>query len=486
MSERPPALLRFGVFELDLESRELRRRGRLVPLPGQPFTVLALLASRPGTLVTRAELCRALWGESVHVDHERGLNFCVNRVRRALGDSARTPRFLETVKQQGYRFLAQPVERPDPAVAAPKPRRPKAALALAALALVLQAAALPRHSAAGRPGLPSADPAAQAAFERGRRFLDGGVAGWRESVPHFREAARRDAGFALARYGLADAYMRLGENGALAARHAFPAARVAVNEALRLEDRAEPLVILAALRLDYDWDWDAAERAYREALRLDPRLQAARLGYARLLSSAGRHDEALALVDLLESGEPADPDVVRDAALVHYRARDLDGAARRFRAWAELRPREKDPRHWLTLVAWLDGRAGDARAEALRVLELSGADAGARSRFAARPAAAAMEQYLRGSLRFLERLGLERDVFADDRARLEALLGDRDGALASLEQAAAERSPGLVAALAEPAFDALANDPRMRSLRGRVGRGGFAAPARTTTVAWLR
>jgi DNA-binding winged helix-turn-helix (wHTH) protein/Tfp pilus assembly protein PilF len=443
VTDRAPGLLRFGVFELDLETRELRRRGRLVALAGQPFTVLALLASRPGVLVTREELRRTLWGEDVHVEHERSLNFCVNRIRRALDDSARSPRFLETVKQQGYRFLA-PTDAPQVHAA----HRPRAALGLAVLALSLQAAALPRHSAAGGPGLPSGDPRAQAEFERGRRLLDEGPAGWRESVAHFKEAARRDRGFALAHYGLADAYMRLGENGVLGAPQAFPAARAAVKEALAIEDRAEPLVIQAALELDYDWNWDAAERSYRRALLLDRNLGAAQAGYARLLSAAGRHDEARTLVEDLEAREPGSPERLRDAAFVHYRAHDISEARRRFGHWAALQPEEKDPHHWLALLAELDGRPTEAKAEALRVLQLSGLGPSALVRFGALAPSAAMEEYWRGSLRFLEALSGSRRVGAEERARLEALLGEAEKAIASLEQAADDRSPGLVAALA--------------------------------------
>jgi DNA-binding winged helix-turn-helix (wHTH) protein len=106
MSRPPSRLLRFGAFEMDLEARELRRRGRLVPLPPQLFAVLAELATRSGRVVPREELQALLWGDGVHVDRARGLNHCLNRIRRVLGDDARLPRFVETVPRQGYRFLA--------------------------------------------------------------------------------------------------------------------------------------------------------------------------------------------------------------------------------------------------------------------------------------------------------------------------------------------------------------------------------------------
>jgi TolB-like protein/DNA-binding winged helix-turn-helix (wHTH) protein/Tfp pilus assembly protein PilF len=102
---------RFGVFELNLRTGELRKDGRPVKLPPQPFKVLALLVERSGDLVLRDDLKRALWGEETYVDFERGLNFCINQVRHALGDSSDTPRFIETVPRRGYRFIAH-VERP--------------------------------------------------------------------------------------------------------------------------------------------------------------------------------------------------------------------------------------------------------------------------------------------------------------------------------------------------------------------------------------
>jgi DNA-binding winged helix-turn-helix (wHTH) protein/tetratricopeptide (TPR) repeat protein len=477
---RPGGLLRFGVFELDLEARELRRRGAFVPLPPQPFAVLACLAARPGEVVTRDELRHVLWADGVHVDHERGLNYCVNRVRHALGDSAASPRFVETVPRLGYRFLATvevvPASAPlEPATPAQSPshdetgsRGPLLVLA-AALVLALQTAGLPRRSRAGEPGLPSPDPLAQAAFQKGRLLLDEGPTGWRRSVSCFAEAARRDGGFALARYGLADAYLRLGEHGVLAADLAFPASRAAATQALEIEDRAEPLVILAALKLNYEWDWAGAEQAYLHALALDPDLTGARLGYARFLSAAGRHREALRTIHEAEARRPGCVEIVRDAGFTHYRAHELAEAARRFRGWAELEPGSRDPHHWLALLHHLDGRLSDAKREARLVLVMAGASAESLGRFDSLPPELAMERYLRGCLGFLQGLSSSQWVTADDFARIRAHLGERKSALDDLERAADERSPRLLPFLADPAFDALRSDPRFRALLRRVG-----------------
>ena len=103
------SVLGFGVFQLDCQAGELRKSGVLVHLPPQPFNVLALLASRPGRVVTRKEIRRQIWGDETFVDFEHGLNHCIAQIRTALGDDAEAPRYIETLPRRGYRFMA-PVE----------------------------------------------------------------------------------------------------------------------------------------------------------------------------------------------------------------------------------------------------------------------------------------------------------------------------------------------------------------------------------------
>lgn len=101
---------RFGVFEADAATGELRRQGLRVKVNAQPFQVLLMLLERPGELVTREEISRQLWPDGTFVDSEHGLNSAVNRIREALGDTASNPRFVETLARRGYRFVA-PVEQ---------------------------------------------------------------------------------------------------------------------------------------------------------------------------------------------------------------------------------------------------------------------------------------------------------------------------------------------------------------------------------------
>jgi TolB-like protein/DNA-binding winged helix-turn-helix (wHTH) protein/Flp pilus assembly protein TadD len=101
----PPKRLRFGVFEADLRIGELTKHGKRLPLQEQPFRLLAMLLTRPGELVTREELRARIWPQTI-VDFDHGLSKAVGKIRDALGDSAESPRFIETVARRGYRFLA--------------------------------------------------------------------------------------------------------------------------------------------------------------------------------------------------------------------------------------------------------------------------------------------------------------------------------------------------------------------------------------------
>ena len=107
----PAAVVRFGVFEFDTRTRELRKHGVRVRLQGRPCQILQALVERPGQVVTREELRQRLWPSDVFVDYESGLNTAANRLRLALGDSAENPRFIETLARTGYRFIAPSKQR---------------------------------------------------------------------------------------------------------------------------------------------------------------------------------------------------------------------------------------------------------------------------------------------------------------------------------------------------------------------------------------
>jgi len=109
-TESSTGTLRFGVFEADLRAAELRKHGVRIKLQEQPFQILALLLKRPSELVTREELRQELWAAHTFVDFDRGLNKAMTKLRSALGDSAESPRYIETLHRRGYRFLAPVTE----------------------------------------------------------------------------------------------------------------------------------------------------------------------------------------------------------------------------------------------------------------------------------------------------------------------------------------------------------------------------------------
>src|SRR6266404_7214227 len=100
------SMIRFGTFELNLQSGELRQRGQKVKLQEQPLQVLAALLERPGEIVTREELRSKLWPADTFVDFDHSLNAAIKRLRDALGESADAPVFIETLARRGYRFIA--------------------------------------------------------------------------------------------------------------------------------------------------------------------------------------------------------------------------------------------------------------------------------------------------------------------------------------------------------------------------------------------
>ena len=146
MTDPPPARrYRFGIFEVDSATGELRRGGVRVKLHSQPLQILFMLLDRPGEMLTREEICRELWPDGTFVDYEHGVNSAVNRLREALGDKANNPRFVETLARRGYRFIA-PVERIEVGAGAADPPAPPQVTAAPKTRLLATTEDLPKSS----------------------------------------------------------------------------------------------------------------------------------------------------------------------------------------------------------------------------------------------------------------------------------------------------------------------------------------------------
>jgi DNA-binding winged helix-turn-helix (wHTH) protein/TolB-like protein len=109
-------IYRFGVFDFEAESGQLRKQARPVSLERQPARVLAVLLARAGELVSREELRESVWGRETHVDFDRGLAYCLSQIRAALGDRGDNPRFVQTFPKRGYKFIAPVTVDADPPI----------------------------------------------------------------------------------------------------------------------------------------------------------------------------------------------------------------------------------------------------------------------------------------------------------------------------------------------------------------------------------
>jgi DNA-binding winged helix-turn-helix (wHTH) protein len=230
------SILRFGVFEVDRDSGELRKRGFKLRLREQPFRLLLTLTDHTGRVVTCEQLQQQLWPDGTFVEFDRAINKAVSELRRVLGDSASNPRFVETLSKRGYRFIV-------PAENTNRPSEPLHRF----------------HSDS------------QLAYAMGRYLWNRRtVPDLHSSVGFFARALEIESGSALAYSGLADASVILGIWGLQPPDAAFGAARRAATRALELDlSLAEAHTSLAEVFTGYEWDWCRAERHYQHALSLN-------------------------------------------------------------------------------------------------------------------------------------------------------------------------------------------------------------------------
>jgi DNA-binding winged helix-turn-helix (wHTH) protein/tetratricopeptide (TPR) repeat protein len=305
-------VVRFGSFVFDVTTGELTRQGRRVALQDQPARVLAELVTRAGRLVTRDDLRQALWPEDTFVEFETAIAVAINKIRRALGDSATSPRFVETVPKHGYRFLADvhavtvdaaAAAHIPPRQTAPSPGRLPSAWMLAMVASMIVAAVgagavarrapVPREIAAHRS---TANIDAYRWYLQGRWHMDRRtLSDLHAATAAFRQATEADSTFAPAYAWLANAYGMLGYLGAIPPVESASFTVASANRALQLDDRlAEGQFAYAGALAFFQWRWTEADAAFRKALALDPNYAEGHHWYAVYLQNVGRMDVALA------------------------------------------------------------------------------------------------------------------------------------------------------------------------------------------------
>ena len=513
----PGSVLRFGVFQVNLAARELRKHGVRIRLPGQPFCILSILLEKPGEVITREEIQRRLWSSDTFVDFEHSLNSAIKKLRAALGDSPENSRYIETVPRVGYRFVA-PVEQ----VSAVAPSSANASInkdrsgtsfvttglgkwrwqRLTGILLVVAALAAsatyfsrsyfhnrtkpqvqavsetnsgPKGNASdGSGSKPASSPRSAEAHDlylKGMYFWNKRtVAGFQQAIEYFHQATTSDPNYAPAYAGLANSYTLLTAYSSASATLYMPQARSAASRALELDEGlAEAHTALALIVQNHDWNWQTSEKEFRRAIELNPNYATAHQWYAEHLMWLGRFDEALSESERARQLDPLSLIIAADNGAILYFSRQYDRAIERFHNVLQ-----KDPNFGraggLIIYAFVEkGMFSQALAAAETSHRLYGEG----------PWYWSMLAYSYGRAGQLERARRELENL-EKRSRHEQLdpvimlwahlgVGDKEEALADLEKAYSQHFGILTTLKVEPAFDPLRSDPRFQDLLRRVG-----------------
>jgi DNA-binding winged helix-turn-helix (wHTH) protein/Tfp pilus assembly protein PilF len=515
----PNAVLRFGVFEADLRSGELRKNGVKVKIQDLPFRTLQLLLSRPNEVLSREEIRLALWPDGVFVDFDRGITSTINRLRDALGDSADNPVFVETVGRRGYRWIA-PTHQPEaltPAVskretekngteeagtekeklenvrietAAPTPRprymRRELVFILPVLALLFAAWIFRpsyRTAKAGRSSTPtvaSTAPHHPANPEAGDFYLKGRFY-WNKRTPEslnkavdaFTQAIVHDPNYAQAYVGLADSYNLLREYTIMPASEAYPRALAAARKAVELDPQSsEAHASLAFVSFHGMWDAATADREFRRAIELDPNNAVAHHWYATYLLSLTRYPESLAEIERAQALDPASKSVLADKGPILFAAGRHQESIALLKQMEENEPDFISPHRYLKSIYFLSADyphyLAESRTEAALMHDstaLAIADATEKG-FAAGGGKGLLE-----ALRQQQKKLYDRGQFSPyNLAETCAFLGNKQEALKYLKAAYDQHADGVPHLEADPAFNNLHHDPAFQQIIAELGR----------------
>jgi DNA-binding winged helix-turn-helix (wHTH) protein/tetratricopeptide (TPR) repeat protein len=455
------SIQRFGPFEADLSSGELRKHGLRIRLHDQPFTILSMLLEKPGEVVSREEIVQRLWGEDrTFVDFDQSLGAAVSKLRRALGDSASSPRYIETVRQRGFRMM-MPV-----AIAPPdRPAQSRVWAALVALALLGTAAAY--YWMRKPAGQETSNQAAYAAYQKGRYLWQQRTpAALERSAMFFQEAIDQDPKYARAYVGLADSYALRNLYGAAQRREHFERARRAVHEALRLDPGlAEAHTTAAFISFYYDWNWKVAEAGYRRAIEIDPNYATAYQWYAELLYYQGRSAEATRQIRRAHELNPQSVVIGVQLASPDLTARKYEPAIARLRESMKLDPDFVLGRYMLGTALTELGRFEEALAEYHKIETHNFGLTGLGYTYARAGDVASARKFL---AKLIERAG-RNEASPYNVAHVYAGLGDKAEALAWLGKAFDQRDERMVMLRQDCKFDGLRSDPRFGQLLRAIG-----------------
>jgi DNA-binding winged helix-turn-helix (wHTH) protein len=477
-----PLSFRLGEWHVEPSNGTLRCGADTRRIEPQLMNLLVYLVAHPGRVVSRDEIMTGVWKDTIVTDD--ALTSSVYQLRRALGDDAKAPRYIETVPKRGYRLLMS--WEPTTAEAAPQARGRRrwpfvatAVLSLAATATVLLQQRAHR-AAAEAPHSP-----AMALYTKGRTLLgDRNPDSLKQARVYFADALKIEPHLAPASAGLAETYGLMCAVGLGTPAELYPRARDAAVTALAADaNLAESHVAMGIVRGFFEWDFRRADDEFRRAIELHPDLASARRWRALLLAAVGSRPnsiaEALKAVSLEPAYLPGRTDLIlillmarryREAIQASQEALDLDptlSKAYALRSWAHA----------------FQGEDADAYADFRRTLETEKIGSDALTRLDARFAKEGLRGVFRAVARYMENDVVRTPVSDDNLVSLYSYLDDKDRAFALLERSLRERHMELVLLAVSPFFDPLRSDPRFAALVARVGlppavpaRDGAASP----------
>jgi DNA-binding winged helix-turn-helix (wHTH) protein/TolB-like protein/Flp pilus assembly protein TadD len=315
------------------------------------------------------------------------------------------------------------------------------------------------------------NPAAYEAYLKGRYYW----ARWNgealtKSLGYFEQAINADPQYALAYAGLADSYNVLGYLGIAPAKEAYPKCEAAARQALALDDSlSEAHLMLAKVKLFYDWDRSGFESEIARALALDPNDADAHSTRGTYLQTVGRFDEAISERKRGHELDPLSPLLTTGVAWAYYYARRYDEAIEWYKKSIELDPNFVQAQTDLGMAYLMKGRVAEAFDQLVTARAISGAAPGTIDALRRAYQSAGITGYWQKELELANAQAGQRPPASFRLARIYTQLGDRDRAFEWLEKAYAERNSVLIFLKVNPQFDSLHADPRFADLLHRIG-----------------
>ena len=480
-SESSAGSSRFPDFALGewnvIPARNLVSRGdEQVRLEPRVMDVLTCLAQHAGHPVSKDELTERVWKREYVSDDI--VSVTIHALRKALGDDARRPRYIETIPRRGYRLIA-PVHFAEPEYApvgahtpvgtgaqtARRHRKPAAAavtvtvLALGAIGLLREEPRV-RH----RP-----TPEAHEAYTKGRYFLDQrSIQGWRNALENFERAIALDPGDPASHAGLADTYTAMSDFGVASPAEMRPRAMSAAHRALELDSRsAEGHQALGRAQFLFDWNFAEADRSLTRALELNPDYMPAHQTMAWLKSALGRHDEAATSARMALRLDPVNTARYTELAGALTLGGRYDDALHEIDRALQLNPRSFEShlmKGWVYELSSKPDSAFNAFREGLRIVNVPSAMVNALdSSFRV----AGLEGFYRA---WLARRGGGAPFSHSFQAQIYSRAGQLDSALHSLERAYEKREGALAWVNVEPAYRPLRSNARFQRIAAGVTR----------------